>query len=165
MGGCRYRQPSDIDGTSNTPSRGKDRFCINRSTPKFTASRQTRERSKLFVAHNQEGNQTANGSSLVRRQVIRTFPPSMRRVSFAVMFEPEEVAVFIEHCQGVYGRTLTEDEAASCLIRLLDLYDLLYRPLPPDAALPDIPDPPPATPGRSPATPKYAGPDQARPSE
>lgn len=68
------------------------------------------------------------------------------------MLDPEDVPAFIEHCKEVYGRTLTEDEASRCLNNLVDLYDLLFQPLPSEQLAPsETPGHPQAAPERSPS--------------
>lgn len=68
------------------------------------------------------------------------------------MLDPEDVPAFIEHCKEVYGRTLTEDEASRCLNNLVDLYELIFQPLPSEQlATSETPHPPQEAPGRSPS--------------
>lgn len=74
------------------------------------------------------------------------------------MVDPEDIPAFIEHCRTVYGRTLTEAEASASLNNLLDLYDLLYQPLPSHAPT-GTPDLPREAPGISVSPRAASGPD------
>lgn len=87
-----------------------------------------------------------------RWQVSWPWSQSRCRRTIPVMLQPGDVQAFIEHCKEVYGRTLTEDEASRCLNNLLDLYDLVYQPLPSEQLeSSETPDHPPAAPERSPS--------------